>query len=127
MKPENQIIAHNIKLLRTIRKETQPEFGNRLGSNQKSIWSYEKGNVRPKPNFLLQISRHYGITPETMLHVKLKIDKGGKIINLPKADKEYGRLYKQLEIVMQKHAQQLELLQQETQEIFSKLGEYLKR
>jgi DNA-binding XRE family transcriptional regulator len=39
VKPENEIIAHNIKLLREIRNETQAEFGERLGSNQKSIIS----------------------------------------------------------------------------------------
>lgn len=95
MKEGNEILAHNIRLLRG--DETQAGFGERFGSNQKAIWAYEQGNSRPKPEVLLNLSRGFGISPEVLLNTRLKMDNSGKITNLPKQDKQVQALRRELD------------------------------
>jgi transcriptional regulator with XRE-family HTH domain len=92
-----EIISHNIKLLREIDGTTQGEFGEKYGSNQKSIWAYEKGNVAPKSKFILALSKGVGISEDVLLTVKLKRDRTGNITNIPKADSEILRIRNELQ------------------------------
>lgn len=96
MKPGNEIISHNIKLLREIEGLGQSEFGIKYGSNQKSIWAYEAGNSKPKSNFILNLSAGTGITPEVLLSLKLKKDRHNRITNIPSKDQEIQTLKNEL-------------------------------
>lgn len=96
MKPENEISAHNIRLLRQMEGLTQADFGKKYQINKKSIWAYEKGNAKPKPQFLLELSRGVGIAPDILITVKLKTDRTGKIINLPSKELQVQKIRAEL-------------------------------
>lgn len=96
MTNENKIVASNIKLLRTLEGITQEEFGKQFGSNQKSVWAYEQGHSKPKSGFMLKLSKKVGISPEILLSVKLKADRAGSIVNLPRTDKQIQEIRSEL-------------------------------
>jgi len=80
MRAGNEIIAHNIQLLRG--KESQEEFARRFGSNQKNIQAYEVGRNRPKASFLLALSEATGVPVHDLMNKKLRRNVEGKIVNL---------------------------------------------
>lgn len=97
MKPENKILAHNIKLLRKIHGGTQNDFANEYETNQKNINAYENGYQKPKSEFLLKVSKKTGIGAEILLSTKLVVDRSsGKIINLPNKEQQIQEMRSQL-------------------------------
>lgn len=59
-KKENEIIAHNILLIRRMSGLTQKAFGSMYRVGQRSIDVYERAHVKPKPDFLLALSKGAG-------------------------------------------------------------------
>lgn len=127
MKQNNEIIASNVKLLREIDRTTQEEFGRKYGSDQKSIWVYENGAHRPKPEFLLRLSRGVGISPEILLSVKLKKNAHGEIINLPQRERELQEIRKEIKKAFAKFRVCLEQFEQELQFINERVDEIEKQ
>jgi transcriptional regulator with XRE-family HTH domain len=91
MKEDIKIAAANITALRKDSKLTQTEFGELHKSNQKAIWTYEKGKAGPGKNFLMSLSRAYSFDPELLFSLKFKVA-GGKITNIPKVKSEINLL-----------------------------------
>ena len=88
MKPDYAILAHNIKLLRNKNNLTQAEFAKLHKISPKTFGNYETGLALPKAAFLLSVSRAEGIEPEFITGTKIKMDRNGKITNIPSRDKE---------------------------------------
>lgn len=127
MKPDNEIIAHNIRLLRELHGGTQQDFGQQYGSDQKSIWVYESGAHRPKPEFLLKLSRGVGISPEILLSLKLKKNAQGEIVNLPQREKELQEIRKEIKKAFAKFRLCVEQFEQELQLINERVDELEKQ
>ncbi|NCT92911.1 MAG: helix-turn-helix transcriptional regulator [Chitinophagaceae bacterium] len=121
MKPENVIIAHNVKLLRNLSKETQGEFGKRVGASQQNIVTYESGQFRPKPGILLELAKIAGVTPETLISVKLKTDKSGKITNLPDRDKELNRLRSAIQDILENNRKYQESMSKKVMDLLAEM------
>lgn len=95
-KPENEIIAHNIRLLRSNDNLTQKDFGDRYNVGQRSIDVYESAYIKPKPDFLLALSKGSGLSPEVLLNVKLKMSRDGRFTNIPSQQKEFQKVRQEL-------------------------------
>lgn len=95
MKPGYEAIAHNVRFIRD--KESQDEFGQRLGTNQKTISAYERGINKPSSQMLLKLSQMAGIDAGTLLTKKLRQDREGNIINAKPDEKEILHLRKELD------------------------------
>jgi transcriptional regulator with XRE-family HTH domain len=97
-KDENEIIAHNIRLLRKKDDLTQKDFGNKYKVNQRSIDVYESAYIKPKPDFLLALSKGSGLSPEVLLNVKLKMT-NGVFTNIPSQQKEFQKVRQELNAI----------------------------
>ena len=109
MKPGNEIIAHNIRLMRKLEGGSQDDFAKKYGAKQKTIWAYENGDFKPKIGFLQNLSKGTGISPETLLSIKLKIDRSGNIINLPDKEQQIKALREDLRKTMDQFRAALEM------------------
>ncbi len=124
MKSENTIIAHNVKLLRSLNKETQGEFGKRVGASQQNIVTYESGQFRPKPGILLELAKIAGVMPETLINIKLKTDRSGKITNLPDRDKEFNRLQSAIHDILEDNRKAQEMMTKRVMELLAEMQKY---
>lgn len=94
--PSKEISAYNITILRSQSRLTQTEFGELFHSNQKAIWTYEKGSTFPGQAFTLALSKAYGFDPEALTTIKFKLDRSGTITNIPKSRNELQEIKHEL-------------------------------
>lgn len=126
MKPDNAIVAHNVKLIRELKSESQGEFAERLNSTQRNISTYEKGDFMPGADFLIELSKYAGVGLETLLTVKLKLDRSGRFSNLPDADKEYNKIYHEIQELITQHELNTKRFLEDINKLYGQLGKHLK-
>lgn len=125
MKPENAIIAHNVKLIREIKGESQGDFAKRLNSTQRNISTYENGDFMPGADFLIELSKYAGVGLESLITIKLKKDRSGNFSNLPDAEKEYNRIYSQIQESIAKHEQITKQFFDDINKLYGQLSKHL--
>lgn len=57
-------MATKLKVLRAEHNLTQEDLAKILGSNQKTISSWETGNVTPRPAMMQKIEDYFGVPKE---------------------------------------------------------------
>lgn len=61
-----------IEVLRTIKGWNQEEAAERCGTNQKSFWSWESGQVYPRKNNRIAISNAFGVRVSEIFGEEIK-------------------------------------------------------
>ena len=72
-------IGENIRKLRQVNKLSQAAFAEKLNLARPSVGAYEEGRSEPKIDTLIEISRIFKISVDTLLQKKLTVD---DIINI---------------------------------------------
>lgn len=76
-----------MKRLRELRLEhnlTQKELAKNIGSTDKNIWAYEKGNATPPADVLISYAKFFNVTVDYLLG--LEDDFGAKSYNVSSVD-----------------------------------------
>lgn len=68
-------VAHNIKTLRSVYKETREELANIIGlpgiNAQQNIYNYESGRCQPPLDIIKKIAYHYNVSVEDLIYEDL--------------------------------------------------------
>jgi len=67
-------IGVNIKMIRQAKRMSQAEFANLFNLSRPSVGAYEEGRSEPKVDTIIQMSRHFNISIDTLLTKKLTIN-----------------------------------------------------
>jgi transcriptional regulator with XRE-family HTH domain len=76
-------LSKNIKLIRQLRKQTQPEFGAIFGATKAMIVSYENGKAQPDELFLKKLAKMANVTEDQLRNEDLS----DQLIEVEKLDK----------------------------------------
>lgn len=83
--------------LRELRLElglTQKELAKQIGSTDKNIWAYEKGNIKPPIETLIAYAKFFGVTVDYLLG--LEDDFGSKVATMGASSTDYTAEERQL-------------------------------
>lgn len=98
------IINDNINVLFQNSGLTQKEFAEKFGTNQKTIWTYLKQEVKPSGMFTLKICEYYGIDVNFINETLIEM-KNGVISNASKPSKRFQVLKKKAEKLMEEYTE----------------------